>query len=865
MHRPVERLVSLGFVALVAACGSSATAPDAPSAVRATAGNAQATVSWTAPAKDGGSAVLSYEVTSKPGGLSAKVSASKKTATVTGLTNGTRYMFTVVATNKQGSSAASQPSNAVTPLAVPGAPTGVTATVSGIGEATVSWTAPADNGGSAIKSYTVTSYTSGSSPSPKPTAVTATTATIKGLANGQTYAFSVYATSAAGDGPPSPMSADVTMWNVPGAPGDVRGVPSNEAATITWTASADHGSPITGYTLVVMPGNVKRAQVASPYVFTGLANGTTYTFSIHATNAVGDGPSASTDPVLVADVPGVPTDCAAVAGVAEATVTWGPPGSDGGSAIVTYTVTTLATDGSIVGTPQTTADATTLSSNVTHLLHQGYSFMVHATNAVGDGPDCSPTDPVTPVTAPDPPTDVVASAGNGHATVSWYPPTSNGGDPVTKYIVTSWLSDGTQADPSATVDAGQTKASVTGLTDGTTYTFKVQAESDVGDSDFSEPSNAVTPDPATAVAAGQSHSCELVADGVRCWGSNNYGQLGDDTTQQRHSPVQVSGLTTGVTALAAGGQDTCAIVDGGAECWGYDNFGQLGDGFTGEDSWVPAPVTGLASGVAAIAVGLGSACAVTSDGAAQCWGHDNVGQLGDGSTSDSNVPVPVTGLTSGVTAVGLGSDALHAFACALVDGGVQCWGNDVYGQIGDDADMTPGKIPPPPNQPAPVSVTGLSNGVQALALGGQFACALLTDGSVECWGNDNMGQCGDNTDLTTSNGRATPVPVSGLTSGVTAIAAGSNHACAIVNGGVECWGWNAYGQLGNGTTTDSPVPVQVTGLTSGATAIAASGEHSCALQGGVVLCWGSNSNGELGNGTPSQSQATPVPVADSGL
>ncbi len=191
----------------------------------------------------------------------------------------------------------------------------------------------------------------------------------------------------------------------------------------------------------------------------------------------------------------------------------------------------------------------------------------------------------------------------------------------------------------------------------------------------------------------------------------------------------------------------------------------------------------------------------------------------------------------------------YYFSCALVNAGVQCWGQnttDYSGQLGDGTTTS---------RALPVQVVGLESGVTALSDSGFGTTCAVQNGAAKCWGNNRGGPLGDGT----ASPRVAPVQVVGLTSGVTAISVGSYHACAIVNGGVWCWGTNVLGALGNGTTTDSYVPVQVSGLTSGATAISTGDLHSCAIVNGGVQCWGSNDYGELGDGSTTR-RLTPVPV-----
>jgi alpha-tubulin suppressor-like RCC1 family protein len=303
-----------------------------------------------------------------------------------------------------------------------------------------------------------------------------------------------------------------------------------------------------------------------------------------------------------------------------------------------------------------------------------------------------------------------------------------------------------------------------------------------------------------AVAAGYEHTCALTSAGaVKCWGRNDYGKLGNNSTTDSASPVNVTGLSSGVVAIGAGYTHTCALTStGGVKCWGRNNvMGVLGNN-SGGDSKVPVDVTGLSSGVVAISVGSNHTCALTSAGALKCWGANYFGNLGTGGWSNSKVPADVTGLSSGVASVSAGD----THTCALLStGAVKCWGENMYGALGNNTLS---------NSPVPVDVTGLSSGVASVSAGGPFTCALTTAGAVKCWGTNGSGALGNNSPDSYSK---VPVDVTGLSSGVVAVSAGATHACARTSAGiVKCWGQNGYGELGNNSTTSSKVPVDVVGL-----------------------------------------------------
>ncbi len=350
------------------------------------------------------------------------------------------------------------------------------------------------------------------------------------------------------------------------------------------------------------------------------------------------------------------------------------------------------------------------------------------------------------------------------------------------------------------------------------------------------------------VSAGESHTCAVTTEGsVKCWGLNNSGQLGDETTSNRNIPVDVKGLTSGAVSVSAGYSHTCAVTDvGGVKCWGNNISGRLGDGTT-INHLTPVEVDGLTSRVVTVSAGGAHTCALTARGQIKCWGDNFFGQLGDGITTDQLNPVDVIDLSSGLVSISAGNSHTCAMTAA---GGVKCWGHNNYGQLGIGTTI---------DQSTPVDVIGLSDGVVSVAAGGWHTCAVTTSGGVKCWGHNGSGQLG----IGTTIDQFTPVDVIGLSSDVVSVSTGEYHTCALTtSGGVKCWGNNNHGRLGDNTTTHHQSPVDVNGLTSGGKSVSAGGSHTCAATtAGEVKCWGYNVYGQLGDGTTTD-RHSPVDVSD---
>jgi alpha-tubulin suppressor-like RCC1 family protein len=341
-----------------------------------------------------------------------------------------------------------------------------------------------------------------------------------------------------------------------------------------------------------------------------------------------------------------------------------------------------------------------------------------------------------------------------------------------------------------------------------------------------------------AITGGDFHTCALTSDGqVWCWGGNVRGELGRGTFGGQLAPGRV--ITVGgsplldVVELRAGlgfyvGAGTCARkTDGSVWCWGPNGAGQLGDGST-VGSAFPVQVVGLAASASTIAVGGSHACAVVN-AKVQCWGSGQAGRLGNKLEADSVSPVFVVDASGTQVSNVTGLAAGLSHTCArLGSGQVWCWGSNVTGQIG---------ALPSETSVAYAIRTGAIVTASAVAMGGLHSCARLADGTATCWGYDNLGQLGNGQ----LGGSTTPTPVIGLSS-VAEIALGQSSTCALLTGGtLYC-----FGEIAGSSET----PVLVAGLGS-ALSIGAGSDHVCSISGGQPYCWGANASQQLGDATTS--------------
>ncbi|MFI5934531.1 fibronectin type III domain-containing protein [Actinoplanes sp. NPDC051494] len=435
-----------------------ATVPGTPTGLVVTRGDARATLTFVAPADDGGDPVTGYDVSADDGATWAVLAADR---TVTGLTNGTTYRFRVRAVNTVGAGAPTARVDA-TPATTAGAPTGLTA-ARGDASATLAFTAPASDGGDLVTGYDV------STDDGLTWAALAGNRVVTGLANGVTYTVRVRAVNSAGPGAAS-ASALVTPATTPGAPTALSASAGDAQAVLMFTAPGDGGDAITSYQVSTDDGAtwsalaVTGSGTALTGTVSGLDDGTTYTVRVRARNSVGPGPASASVPVTpVSGLPGAPTGLAATRGDRSVTLSWSPPADEGGSPVTSYDV---SVDG---GATWTALGPDRVVGGLTN--GTAYTFWVRARNDAGPGP-ASGSATATPATVPGPVSGLAAQAGDRSATVTFNPPADEGGDPVTGFEVST--------DDGATWDTLAADGRVTGLVNGTTYRVRVRAVNGAG-------------------------------------------------------------------------------------------------------------------------------------------------------------------------------------------------------------------------------------------------------------------------------------------------------------------------------------------------------------------------------------------------
>ncbi len=343
--------------------------------------------------------------------------------------------------------------------------------------------------------------------------------------------------------------------------------------------------------------------------------------------------------------------------------------------------------------------------------------------------------------------------------------------------------------------------------DGTVRCWGSNAQGQLGNNqlgvDSSQPVGVhVLPSNVRGVNTGVDHTCGVLAGGqVYCWGKNTLGQLGNGMTTDQAVPVQATGLG-GVESVAVGGAHSCVLLQGSGEiqCWGAGGQGQLGmgspvsgNGISHTKAFVMQSQQARLANNTSLTLGTTHSCALHADGGVYCWGYNHRGQAG----GQNNMHVWPNRIADLAPAISVAAGANHT--CAVTQAGdVYCWGEGSKGQLGNGARL---------QSPSPVKVQfqGTTKAVRVVA-GGQHTCAIDTQRRVWCWGDNSKGQLGG--EIFDAD-RVQPYPVSNLTDVLT-VSAGNEHTCAVrTNGTAWCWGENGVGQLGDGTKVERNKPAQV--------------------------------------------------------
>ncbi len=812
------------------------TPPPVVTLLSATPGDQEVTLVWEASGDDDLAAYRVYLGTSVTGPFSQVGDDVTTTEhTVDGLENGTTYWFYVTGVDSAGNeSDPSAPQGAVpVDSTAPPVPGGFTAD-DGDAQASLSWDAVTAGD---LSGYKVWRATSADGPWDLETTVSEamTEHTVTGLTNGVTYWWAVSSVDEAGNESDLSTAADATPQDTtpPPVPTNVIAQPGDTQVGLSWetVTTSDHAG-FHVYTAPAAEGPWTRLtdapDSASPYDVAGLTNGTTVWFAVTSIDANGNESDPSTAvSATPADstAPPAPTGLTVTPGDEQVELGWDPVTAED---LAGYRVL-RALDAS---GPWTTLNATPTpeTSYVDRDVENETTYWYAVVSVDESGNQSAPLEPMQAV-----PQDLTApgatlSAGFGHTCEV------RGDSSLWCWGLNSVgrLGDGTTVNRGSPVRVGSSSdwASVAagGLhtcalkTDGSAWCWGWNLYSQLGDGssvDRYEPVQVGTATDWESLSSGHAHTCGLRTGGTAwCWGANAHGQLGDGATEDRSTPVQV-GTDTDWVALTAGDNHTCGIkVDGTGRCWGNNEYGELG--IDASSSW------------ATLTTGFAHTCGTKTDGTAWCWGNDGWGQLGDGATSSSERGPVQVGTASDWATLTVGG----GHTCGTkTDGSMWCWGHNFNGQVGDGS-LTA--------RDAPVRI-GAGTSWTSVTAGRNHTCAEAVDGSLHCWGTNTRGELGDG-----HNGvELTPAPLTDDAGGWVAHSAGNGHTCGTkVDGTAWCWGYNGQGQLGHGTTSiGGGDPVQVGTGTDWAT-LTAGGTHTCGTQtDGTAWCWGPNAVGQLGDGT----------------
>jgi alpha-tubulin suppressor-like RCC1 family protein len=596
-------------------------------------------------------------------------------------------------------------------------------------QVTLQWLKRPQLSGSSSISYVVLESSGGLPQTPvNSTPLTGSVYTVNGLTNGTSYVFSVASKNSAGTSLVSNSLSAVpsAVIGEADAPTSVTATAGNTVATIRWSAPLVTGaSPITSYAASNGQGLYCHYQVkatnANMCVVHGLLNGKSYKFTVVATNQSGSGPaSIGSNAIIPVTLPGQPLNVLATPGNKGAIVSWSAPLHNGKSPILRYNVSDRHGQ-SCVRAASTPAINSCIVGGLTNGVE--YSFVVSATNAIGNGPESRPSklvkiEPSTPAVQVSAGASFVCAKLIGGAVNCW------GDNSFGQLGDASFLNSTTPVSVIGVSEAAQ-------ISVGTTHACAliVDAVKCWGDNSFNQLGTAKSPEVDTAelvpnvrgvtsLSAGDNYTCAVTATKtVECWGANNYGQLGNGTVTNTSPPRRVVGLS-GVVQVSAGVDHACALlVNATVECWGANNYGQLGNATT-IDTSTPVTVVSLTNATQ-ITSGASNSCALLRNGTVSCWGFNGDGELGSGTVASSDVAVAVVGITN----VKQISSGQYNTCAVLENATVTCWGAQATALFGNAA---------PSRSVAPAAIKVLVN-VQKISLNSGLSCTLSTHGHVTCW------------------------------------------------------------------------------------------------------------------------------------
>ncbi|WP_088287056.1 fibronectin type III domain-containing protein [Kineosporia sp. A_224] len=614
----------------------------------------------------------------------------------------------------------------------------------------------------------------------------------------------------------------------PSAPRAVTVVPKAASLTVAWARPASTGgAAVLGYKVTTTPGTRScTTTTALTCTVTGLTNGARYAVRVTARNRVGTGPASLPGYGTPRTTPGAPLAVTVRSGDGHGVVTWAPPASTGGAAVLSYRAVTAGATCTATA-PATTCTLAGLPDGVTDVVR------VQARNVAGWGTPTGGT-AVRPRAAGRLSSTGDTGAGQGGHGVTGLEPQ------VVTLPRSAW----------AGVTAG-TDHTCAALADGTLWCWGANAHGQLGlggTTDATSPAQVGSSTDWATVSAGALRTCATQTDHTLwCWGANDLAQLGLGDTTDRDVPVQVGTDTDWASVAAGAGGHTCALKqDSTLYCWGPGSDGRLGTG-TSDDQDTPARV-GLDSDWASVSVGADHTCGTRTDDTLWCWGTYGDGALGLGAGDTSNRFVPIQ--------VGTGTDwaqvsAGSGFTCARrTTGTLACWGLNADGQlgVGDRTDRT-----------SPTTV-GASTGWADVSTGTGWACGQMV-AELQCWGTALAAGLGG----ATSAGPAAPETYAVWTlssAGWAGIALGAAHGCGLSDGGeLLCWGDGTSGRLGRAVAVTAPARV---GTSSAWAALSAAGGAACGIRtDGALWCWGETSTHRLPTGGTAPS-ATPQKMDDSG-